>query len=259
MSVGGAKAVLKRDRVVVVVGLVAIAVAAWVYTVLLTGDMMSMRMEMSAPDVKVWGTTDFVLTFVMWTVMQVAMMTPSTAPMIVMYARFSRQRHERQSPIAAMWVFLLGYLIVWTGFSAAATLVQWVLRAADLLSPMMVSTNPLFGGVLLIATGAFQFTALKNACLDHCRSPWGFIMTEWREGTQGALIMGFRHGILCVGCCWLLMALMFVAGVMNVLWAAILTAYVLVEKIVPSGRLVSRAAGLLAIGWGVWMVVSTVT
>lgn len=254
MSARVAETVLRRDRAVVIVGLVAVTAIAWVYTLHLTRDMTGMSMEMPAPTVRVWGTMDFVLTFAMWTVMQVAMMTPSATPMILVFAVFSRQSRVQQSPLPATWVFLLGYLIVWAGFSAAATLIQWGLYTSALLSPMMVSTSPILGGVLLIAAGIFQFTPLKHACLDHCRSPRGFFMAEWREGTRGTLIMGLRHGVLCVGCCWLLMALMFVAGVMNLLWAAILTAYVLIEKVVPAGHQLSRAIGLLAIGWGVWMV-----
>jgi predicted metal-binding membrane protein len=253
MLFGSAEAVWKRDRIVVILGLVAVTAIAWAYMLHLARDMMSTSIAISSPSLRIWGPMDFVLTFAMWTVMQVAMMTPSATPMILVFARFSRQRGEQQSPLLATWVFLFGYLIVWVGFSAAATLIQWALHATALLSPMMVSTSPILGGTLLIAAGVFQFTPLKHACLDHCRSPWGFFMTEWREGTRGTLIMGLRHGVLCVGCCWLLMALMFVAGVMNLLWAAALTVYVLVEKVVPAGQWVSRAVGLLAIGWGVWM------
>ncbi len=254
MSARVAEGVLRRDPVMVIAGLVAITALAWAYAVRLTRDMSGMDVSMSMPDVQVWGTMDFVLTFAMWAVMQVAMMAPSTALMVLMFAKLSRGRREGRSPFLDRQIFLLGYLIVWTGFSALATLVQWGLHAAGLLSPMMVSASPLFGGALLIATGAFQFTSLKQACLSHCRSPLGFFMTEWRQGTRGALMMGLRHGVLCVACCWLLMALMFVAGVMNLLWAAALTAYVLVEKLVPGGQRVSRIVGLLAIGWGAWMV-----
>jgi predicted metal-binding membrane protein len=216
--------------------------------------MSGMDVSMSMPDIRVWRTPDFVLNFAMWAAMQVAMMAPSTAPMILMFAKFSRGCRQGQSPFLDTEVFLLGYLVVWTGFSAVATLVQWGLHSAGLLSPTMVANNPVFGGVMLIATGAFQFSSLKQACLSHCRSPLGFFMTEWREGTRGALTMGLRHGTLCVACCWLLMALMFVAGVMNLLWAAALTVYVLIEKIMPGGQRVSRVVGLLAIGGGAWMV-----
>jgi len=147
--------------------------------------------------------------------------------------------------------------VVWTAFSAVATFAQWELNRAALLSPMMVSNSPLLGGMLLIGAGVFQFTPLKRACLAHCRSPLGFFMTEWREGTRGAFLMGIRHGAFCVGCCWLLMALLFVAGVMNLLWVAAIAAYVLVEKIVPEGYWVGRAVGLCVILVGVWMVSGT--
>lgn len=171
--------------------------------------------------------------------------------------QINRQHHEEQAPFLATGIFLLGYVIVWTGFSAVATLAQWGLHSLALLSPMMVSTSPILGGVLLIGAGIFQFTPLKHACLAHCRTPLGFLMTEWREGTQGALFMGLRHGSFCVGCCWLLMALLFVAGVMNLLWVAAIAAYVLIEKVVPEGQWVSRAIGSLVIVWGTWMIAGT--
>jgi len=201
-----------------------------------------------------WGAVDFLLMFVMWAVMMVAMMTPSAAPMILTYSRVNRRHNEQRSPFLATGAFLAGYLVVWTGFSAVATLAQWELHRTAMLSPMMVSNSPLLGGVLLIGAGVFQFTPLKRACLAHCRSPLGFFMTEWREGTRGALLMGIRHGTFCVGCCWLLMALLFVAGVMNLLWVAVIAGYVLVEKIVPASHWVSRGVGLCVIVGGVWMV-----
>lgn len=252
--IGVAERAFRRDRVAVGVELFAITALAWAYTVHLARVMAGMGAEMSAHHTRVWSTTDFALTFAMWTVMQVAMMTPSATPIVVLFAKFGRQRQERRNPFLATSVFLMGYLVVWAGFSAVATLVQWALSIAELLSPMMASATPIVGGVLLIAAGIFQLTPLKRACLDHCRSPWGFFLSEWREGTRGALIMGLKHGAFCVACCWLLMTLMFVAGVMNLLWAAALTAYVVIEKVVPAGERVSRAAGVLVIGWGAWMV-----
>ena len=153
------------------------------------------------------------------------------------------QRREREDPVVPTAVFLLGYLLVWTGFSALATLAQWGLHSAALLSPMMVSTSSVMGGVLLLAAGIFQWTPLKNACLIHCRSPLAFLMSEWRDGKRGALLMGVKHGSYCVGCCWILMALLFVAGVMNLLWVASITAFVLIEKVVPRGELVGHVAG----------------
>ncbi len=258
MASGSADAVLKRDRAFVIAGLGGIAGISWVYIFHLAREMgTSTGMEMGVPRMQGWGAVDFILMFVMWAVMMVAMMTPSAAPMILTYSRVNRRHHEQRSPFLATAVFLAGYLVVWTGFSAVATLAQWELHRAALLSPMMVSNSPLLGGVLLIGAGVFQFTPLKRACLAHCRSPLGFFMTEWREGTRGALLMGIRHGIFCVGCCWLLMALLFVAGVMNLLWVAVIAAYVLVEKIVPAGHWVSRGIGLCVIVGGAWMVTGT--
>jgi len=123
-----------------------------------------------------------------------------------------------------------------------------------LLSPMMVSTSPILGGALLITAGVFQWTRFKNACLAHCRSPLAFLTADWREGRWGALVMGLKHGAFCTGCCWFLMMLLFVAGVMNIWWVAAITAFVLIEKVAPKGLWVGRVAGVLLIGWGGWLV-----
>jgi predicted metal-binding membrane protein len=179
----------------------------------------------------------------MWAVMMVAMMTPSAAPMILTFAAVNRRRQAQQGRLVPTAVFVLGYLLVWSGFSIVATLAQWGLHTAALLSPMVVVTSPVVGGLLLIAAGIFQWTPLKSTCLTQCRSPLGFLMTDWREGTWGALVMGLRHGSYCVGCCWVLMALLFVAGVMNLLWVAAIAVLILVEKVLPRGELVSRVAG----------------
>jgi len=255
MASGTAEAVRKRDRNFVVAGIAGIVAIAWAYMIYLDRAMgKSIGMEMGMPRMQGWGTVDFVLMFFMWTVMMVAMMTPSATPMILTFSRINRRRNDKRNPIVATGAFLAGYLVAWTVFSAVATIAQWGLHRAALLSPMMVSNNPLLGGMLLIGAGVFQFTPLKHACLNHCRSPIGFFMTEWREGSRGAFFMGVHHGIYCVGCCWLLMALLFVAGVMNLLWVATIAAYVLVEKIVPAAHRVSRAIGLCIIVAGLWMV-----
>lgn len=254
MASGTAEAVRKRDRNFVVAGIAGIVAIAWAYMIYLDRAMgKSIGMEMGMPRMQGWGTVDFVLMFFMWTVMMVAMMTPSATPMILTFSRINRRRNDKRNPIVATGAFLAGYLVAWTVFSAVATIAQWGLHHAALLSPMMVSNNPLLGGMLLIGAGVFQFTPLKHACLNHCRSPIGFFMTEWREGSRGAFFMGVHHGIYCVGCCWLLMALLFVAGVMNLLWVATIAAYVLVEKIVPAAHRVSRAIGLCIIVAGLWM------
>jgi predicted metal-binding membrane protein len=239
------EAVLKRDRTIVLAGVAGLSALAWAYLLALAWRMphREMAMAMAMPHMQAWEATEVLLTWVMWAVMMVAMMTPSAAPMILMFATVNRRRRGQQGPFVPTTVFLLGYLLVWGGFSVVATLAQWGLHTAALLSPMMVSTSPMLGGLLLLAAGIFQWTPLKSTCLTQCRSPLGFLMTEWREGAWGALLMGLRHGRYCVGCCWVLMALLFVAGVMNLLWVAAIAAFVLVEKVLPRGELVGRVVG----------------
>jgi predicted metal-binding membrane protein len=254
---------LKRDRMIVLAGLTGIAALAWVYILYLSRHMsgmdmgsMPMGMEMSMPHMLSWSAVDFILMFVMWAVMMVAMMVPSAAPMILVFATVSRQRREQHRPFVPASVFLLGYIIVWSGFAAAATITQWGLHTVALLSPTMVSTSSFLGGGLLVAAGVFQWSPLKNLCLTHCRSPLGFLMAEWREGTKGGFVMGLRHGTFCLGCCWALMTLLLVLGVMNLLWIAALAGFVLIEKVAPAGQWVSRVTGVLLVGWGAWMIVS---
>jgi predicted metal-binding membrane protein len=250
----------KGQRLVIYAGLAGIILLAWGYLVYMAGTLQktSMGMDISMPSMQTWGVTDTSVTFIMWVVMMVAMMTPSALPVILMYRTISRTRHKENDRLSSTWLFLLGYLVTWTGFSAVATLGQWGLHSAALLTPMMASASPLLGGVLLVAAGVYQFTPLKDACLSHCRTPMGFLMAEWREGKTGALVMGMRHGLYCVGCCWLMMALLFVGGVMNLVWVALIAAYILVEKVVPARMWLSRIAGIAAIAWGLWLVAGLV-
>lgn len=198
-----AEAVLRRDRAIILAGLIGIAGLAWAYMFYLAAQMgdTSMSPEMGAmamPQMRTWGIVDVALVFVMWSVMMVAMMVPSAAPMILVFAKVERNRRNSQSPFAPTAAFVFGYLLVWTAFSALATLAQWGLHSAALFSPMMVSTSRVVGGGLLIAAGFFQWTPLKRACLVHCRSPLHFFMSKWRDGTSGALEMGSHHGTYMV-------------------------------------------------------------
>ncbi len=231
-------------------GLVLISAAAWAYLIHLR---LGMDMGMGSPPA--WTAVEFALLFAMWAVMMVAMMVPTAAPTVLAFAAINRRRRAGDHPYVPTVFFLLGYVAAWTGFSALATGAQWGLHAAALLSPMGVGTSPILGGALLAAAGLFQWTRLKDACLAHCRSPAVFLMTHWREGPQGAFAMGLRHGLYCVGCCWLLMALLFVAGVMNLLWIAALMAFVLFEKLLPRGDHFGRVAGGVLVAAGVVMLV----
>ncbi len=246
---------LKRDRAIVVSGILGVSALAWAYTAYLAWDMKDMGAGgMAMPQLQPWGGVDFSLTFVMWAVMMVAMMVPTAAPMILVFATINRKRRDQQGTFVPTGIFVLGYVVVWTGFAAAATLAQWGLHSASLLSPMMESTSAILGGVLLLGAGIFQWSPIKRACLSNCRTPMGFLMSEWREGADGALIMGLRHGVFCLGCCWVLMGLLFVLGIMNLLWIAALAGFVLVEKVAPGGQWVSRLSGLVLIGWGAVMI-----
>jgi predicted metal-binding membrane protein len=244
------------QRLVIYGGLAGIILLAWAYLVYLatTMQMTNMGMDISMPSMQAWGVMDASLTFVMWSVMMVAMMTPSALPVIIMYRTVSRMQHKENDHLSSTWLFIMGYLVTWVGFSAIATLAQWSLHSAALLNPMMASVSPLLGGTLLVAAGVYQFTPFKDACLSHCRTPMGFLLAEWRDGKLGSLVMGLRHGLYCVGCCWLLMALLFVGGVMNLVWVALMAVFVLVEKVAPARMWVSRISGIAAIAWGLWLM-----
>ena len=243
---------LTRDRRIIITGLVCVTLLAWAYMFFLAWQMepMQSNAQMAAMHVKPWTAIDLVLTFIMWAVMMAAMMVPSAAPVILLFGTLNRKRNPEQNPLSRTLVFLSGYLTVWTAFSVLATGVQWGLHSLALLSPIMVSNSTLLGSVLLISAGVYQFSSSKHVCLDRCRSPLEFFAKEWRTRTRGAWIMGLKHGLYCLGCCWMLMGLLFVLGVMNLIWVAVLAVVVLIEKLVPAGAGFARLAGVVFIGWG---------
>jgi predicted metal-binding membrane protein len=250
--------VLKRDRLITALGLGALTALAWLYTIhaasMGSADMAGGASHMAMPQDHPSRGVDFLLMFAMWAVMMVAMMLPSATPMILLFANVDRKRQQAQTPYLPTSLFAASYLVIWASFALMATAANWALHSRGLMTSMMGSALPLWGGGLLIAAGLYQFTPLKFACLNKCRSPLAFLMTEWRDGAQGAFVMGLRHGAYCVGCCWALMALLFVLGVMNLAWIALLATFVLIEKLASGGPWLSRASGLLLLGWGIWMV-----
>lgn len=288
MSKTATDPVIRRDRAIVMAALAIIGVLAWAYTLWLAaqmsmiggsagsnmpgmtlsgaaGDMHGMNMggmnlggvDMGGasatpePGFRPWNVADFGFVFVMWAVMMVGMMTPSVTPMVLLYTAVGRMAAASGRPLAAAGWFLAGYLSAWIAFSLAATTAQWILTRLALLTPMMEGTSDLFGGFLLIAAGLYQWSPLKSTCLKHCQTPLGFLMSHggFRSEPFAALRLGAEHGLYCIGCCWVLMALLFVGGVMNVLWIAGLAILVLLEKVVPTGRLIPRLSGAgLAIG-----------
>lgn len=242
---------LRKGRIIVMLGLAAITGLAWFYITKL-----ALELDPAAPHMLTWGAGDVLMMFIMWTIMMIAMMTPSASPMVLTFYQVHKKRKGGNEPFLLTFLFLSAYLVVWTGFSLLATLAQWGLHSAALLSPMMVSTSPLLGSMLLITAGIYQWSSLKHACLRHCRSPLGFILKEWRSGTRGTFVMGLKHGVYCVGCCWAIMALLFVTGVMNLLWVALIAGFVLIEKILSKKYLGGRITGLILIIWGIWTIVT---
>ncbi len=247
-------AILKRDRLIVGAGLLLVTAVAWWYTVAAAQHMHGAMMGMGGPNPDRWSAGSLLSLFGMWLVMMAAMMLPSATPMILTFAAVARNRRQRQQPYVPVAVFMAGYLAIWAGFSALATVAQWLLHREALLSPMMVSTSALLGGILLLLAGIFQFTPLKRSCLTRCRAPLEFITAHWREGWSGAFTMGLEHGLFCTGCCWALMALLFVLGVMNLLWIAVLTVLVGLEKILPPRVFLRRGTGVLLALWGLWVL-----
>jgi predicted metal-binding membrane protein len=265
---GALTIVLRRDRIIVAAALVALTVLAWGYLLWLTADMDMGGMDMTgfrmipagigimAPANAPWRAIEFAFVFAMWAVMMIGMMAPSAAPMILMYARMGRQAAVAGTPLAATGWFAAGYFLAWIGFSVLATIVQWALERAALLDTAMASASNVLGGIVLIGTGVYQWTPLKDVCLRQCQTPLLFLMRHggFRGEMPGSLLLGLRHGAYCVGCCWVLMALLFVGGVMNVLWIAVLALLVLLEKLTPIGRVISRAAGLAFVSAGAWLL-----
>lgn len=258
------EAALRRDRLIVVVSLAVVIAAAWIYVLAGAGMGMSAlemtRMSqvdatdsgMSMPSSTAWSAGYATLMFFMWWVMMVAMMLPSAAPAILLFATVNRRQQESGHAVVATSTFALGYLAAWAGFSVAATGLQWGLVQAGVLSPALAGTSSLLNGGLLLAAGLYQLTPLKQACLRHCRSPLAFLGAHWRPGAGGAVRMGVEHGVYCVGCCWFLMGLLFVGGVMNLYWIIGIALFVLFEKTVPLGHRAGKVAGaalLIAGGW----------
>ena len=232
-----------RQRLAIWIGLGGASALAWLYLLRMDAQMRSAMQAGIACELHPWSAADALLTFLMWAVMMVGMMVPSALPMSLLFAAVSRKAAAQGATVAPTFVFVAGYVAMWTLFSVGATALQWALERSALLSPMLASASPWFGAALLLGVGVYQWTPWKNACLDHCRAPVGFLAEHWRDGTAGAFRMGTRHGAYCLGCCWLLMGLLFFGGVMNLLWVAGLTLFVLLEKLVPRGDLLARAAG----------------
>lgn len=238
---------VRRDRLVVVTSLLLTTSLAWWYLFVGAGmDTGHMAMGMPMP----WSASYAVLIFFMWWIMMMAMMLPSAAPMILLFALVNRRSRAAGSPYVSTAIFAAGYLGAWGVFSLFATGMHWLLDQASLLSPQMASKSRILGGLLLVLAGIYQLTPYKHACLRHCRGPVEFISRYWKGGNLGALQMAVRHGVVCIGCCWVEMGLLFYGGVMNLQWIVGLAVLVLLEKALPAGPRFSSLSGIIFIAWG---------
>jgi predicted metal-binding membrane protein len=256
------EAVLRRDRQAVAAALVIVIALSWMWILLGAGTGMSAVNMLAGPDAHSmagmmaparWTLAYAAIMFSMWWVMMAAMMLPSAAPILLLFARINRKEKAAGRPFIPTGIFAAGYMAAWGGFSILAAGLQWALERLGLLSPMMVTTNYWLGGAILLAAGLWQLTAIKGMCLRHCRSPMGFLVQSWRPGRGGAFRMGLEHGTFCLGCCWFLMGLLFFGGIMNLFWIIGLTAFVLVEKTIPMGSGIGRAFGVGVVAWGLTM------
>ena len=233
----------------------ALGLVAWLLLAWLAFDMGHPLARLAMPASHTWSAANLLAVLCMWMVMMTAMMLPSALPMLHVFNGLCARRGEPGRRRA----FLAAYLLLWCGFSAAATAVQWLLQAQGWVDPMIVSRSLALNGLLLLIAGAYQFSPLKRLCLAGCRTPLGFLLGEWRDGVRGAFVMGLRHGLLCIGCCWALMALLFVGGGMNLAWIAALSIAVAIEKLAPRGELLGRVLGVALIAVGAWQLVSLAT
>jgi predicted metal-binding membrane protein len=258
---GALERALARDRRLIAVALVALVVLGWSYLLVLARQMSAgtlpsdaaMQAMPAMPDMPGMqmhadvGSTvrSFSLTALMWWTMMIGMMVPSAAPMILLFGTVQRRQLSGESPRLRVALFTGGYLATWAAFSLLAAAAQIMLTRTALLTPLDLTAVRWLAALLVALAGVYQLTPLKNVCLRRCRSPAEFLSAHWRRGNAGALRMGVTHGLFCVGCCWLLMALLFVVGVMNLFWVAVIAAFVLLEKLLPYGETTSKAAGIV--------------
>ncbi|HZR83704.1 MAG TPA: DUF2182 domain-containing protein [Candidatus Binatia bacterium] len=247
---------LRHDRLPLLVLLILVPLVCWLWIVVMARDMYGQMTGASAwMMTAAWDAPHLFLLWAMWAVMMAGMMLPSAVPTLLLYGSVARRRRGGAGAAREIYAMALGYLVVWSAFSVAVTALQRLLARLLLVSPMMEITSPAAGAVTLLIAGVYQLTPWKQACLKTCQSPLGLLMRGWRPGTGGAFRMGLEQGAYCVGCCWALMLLLFVGGVMNLAVIAALTAFVAFEKLSPFGERGARLSGAVLILVGGWMLV----
>ncbi|MCP5074884.1 MAG: DUF2182 domain-containing protein [Rhodobacteraceae bacterium] len=249
MTLGNQTSIETRNGVA---ALVALSVVGWGLVIWSAANMSSPIVALMMPMDSHWAFREIIAVWLMWAVMMGAMRLPSAIPMMVIRRRVAAKR-DPETHNAHRW-FLAAYLLTWALFSMAATVLQWSFQHADVLSHMLRIQGALVGGGILVAAGVFQLTPLKAACLHKCRTPMGFLLTDWRSGRLGAFQMGLKHGQYCIGCCWALMMVLFVGGVMSLTTIAVLSGIVAIEKLAPRGEQIAKLGGVLLIVWGLWLI-----
>ena len=248
---------LGHQRAAFIVLLILLPLVCWAWIVVMARDMYGPMTGASAwMMTREWDARHVFLLWAMWAVMMAGMMLPSAAPLLLLYGEAARRRGVGRLATYEIYALAAGYVTMWSLFSIAAAAAQRVLSMLLLLSPMMTLTSPIVGAAVLVLAGVYQMTPLKSVCLRQCQSPMSFLMHHWRPGVRGAFRMGVDHGAYCLGCCWAVMALLFVGGVMNLAVIAALTVFVGFEKLGPFGVRTARASGALLIGAGVWMLLA---
>jgi predicted metal-binding membrane protein len=250
--------VLSRNNLFIFLALVALSAAAWVMTVRqadgMGWGMFTCSMTMGTP----FSVGNALLYIVLWGVMMIAMMLPAMTPIVEIFQTMARRRREQALPFTPVWVFIAGYLALWTLTGGIGYAADLAIQSLPTQFPALRTYGMVIGGVTLIAAGIYQLTPLKYLCLSHCRSPMGFLLSSWRDGHWGAFRMGMDHGVYCLGCCWSLMTVLFVVGSMNLVWMGILSAVIFVEKVIPQGIMIGKTTGVALIVLGVALSVGIV-
>ena len=251
-----APSALSSERIVVAVSLLLLAALAWTYLWMQAQPDATSTPMMAMPGMAEADTrpTALIVIFLMWSVMMVGMMLPSVLPTVLLYARLVQTNRAAGTALPSAWMFTAGYLALWLTFAVIATVLQALLEASGLLSPLVSPPDRRLAGVLFLLAGIYQWLPMKSACLDRCRVPLQTLLSRWHSGVPGAFRMGADHGLICVGCCWALMLLMFAGGAMNLLWMALIAGFILIEKLFPNGKQIGRMTGIVACAAGMTLI-----
>lgn len=242
------------DKIIILVGVSLLVFLSWFYLFYVDYPFTKVLMSSLNSEMIQWGYQEFFITLSMWFIMMTAMMLPSAMPMIFIFSTVNKKRAQYGNEFVQTWIFLSGYLFVWFLFSILTASLQWLLLNFALLSDELKIINPFFAGIVLIIAGIYQFSPVKENCLKNCQTPFNFIIGNWRYGKRGAFIMGLKHGLYCMSCCWALMLLLFIVGIMNIIWITFIALFILIEKVIVKGKWISYLSGVCLIIFGILII-----